>query len=355
MNSSAHKPTSRPYCLRVWQNGFTLIEMLICVSVIALLLALLLPSLGAAKAVARTAACSSNLRQQGVMVGQYAADTIDYIPQPVTAHAYYVTNFTWTGGGPLMEAGTSVTSAPSCPEYNAGLYQPIRTAPLGAAWFFWQGYLPPTVKQGKLGILNCPDSPYIGLYRSTWVYAQDGGAYTVYTNNLANHTVTGLASSSLVGGAGYDCQINGGYTDYYYRGWAMNSLASPTPHYSAWSPSRAFAVDREQLDTQHAANPPSSVQDPNFLDVHGDGLNIMFIDGHVTFGGKNINDTAHGYGAMPPYIYYDLKDTGLAYATIWGIGGSNGGLACSGHPNGAVSTGFAAWTDLWRYYETGEQ
>ncbi len=54
--------------------GFTLIELLVVVAIIALLLAILLPSLARAKEHARRAACLSNLHQQGLGLSAYAAD-----------------------------------------------------------------------------------------------------------------------------------------------------------------------------------------------------------------------------------------------------------------------------------------
>jgi len=55
-------------------NGFTLIELLVVISIIALLVGILLPALGAARATARGAVCLSNMRQVGTMYFMYAND-----------------------------------------------------------------------------------------------------------------------------------------------------------------------------------------------------------------------------------------------------------------------------------------
>jgi len=55
-------------------GGFTLIELLVVISIIGLLMAVLLPSLGAARKRARAAVCQSNLRQWGTTLDLYARE-----------------------------------------------------------------------------------------------------------------------------------------------------------------------------------------------------------------------------------------------------------------------------------------
>jgi prepilin-type N-terminal cleavage/methylation domain-containing protein/prepilin-type processing-associated H-X9-DG protein len=58
-------------------TGFTLIELLVVISIIALLVGILLPALGAARQTARNLVCLSNVRQMGLGFGMYQNDSDD--------------------------------------------------------------------------------------------------------------------------------------------------------------------------------------------------------------------------------------------------------------------------------------
>lgn len=61
-------------------DAFTLVELLVVISVVAVLIALLLPALGNARDAARTVACMNNLRQTGVAYAVYGNDHQGIIP-----------------------------------------------------------------------------------------------------------------------------------------------------------------------------------------------------------------------------------------------------------------------------------
>lgn len=61
-----------------WRRGFTVIELLVVISIISLLVALLLPALGKARQLGRDTQCLVNLRQIGIGDYAYAMDYRNY-------------------------------------------------------------------------------------------------------------------------------------------------------------------------------------------------------------------------------------------------------------------------------------
>lgn len=66
-------------------QAFTLIELLVVISIIALLIAILLPTLGAARRSAQLTQCGSAMHQIGVGAHAYAADNNDFLPKTLSA------------------------------------------------------------------------------------------------------------------------------------------------------------------------------------------------------------------------------------------------------------------------------
>ena len=79
--ASALKSNELPALSKCRRPAFTLIELLVAISIIAILIAILLPSLARARMAAKVAADLSNLRQVGVAVAAYNVDEDGFYPK----------------------------------------------------------------------------------------------------------------------------------------------------------------------------------------------------------------------------------------------------------------------------------
>lgn len=86
------------------RRGFTLVELLVVITIIAVLAGLLIPSIALVQSRARTMSCLSNLRQVGIAIAGYAGDNQDILPSaqlPGGGYHWYeiIAPYAGVGGG----------------------------------------------------------------------------------------------------------------------------------------------------------------------------------------------------------------------------------------------------------------
>ncbi len=135
-------------------RGFTLIELLVVVAIIALLISILLPSLGRAREQAKVAKCLANLRSLMQGTYQYLLEWQDNFPYFVTAAGGWMGISSWSYGGKSPDEYWRTYS-------NGVFYVPIEKRPLNV---YLIGRQPEPdlydgstlVKRTEFPVLQCP-------------------------------------------------------------------------------------------------------------------------------------------------------------------------------------------------------
>jgi prepilin-type N-terminal cleavage/methylation domain-containing protein/prepilin-type processing-associated H-X9-DG protein len=157
--------------LNIRSRGFTLIELLVVVAIIALLMALMIPVMGSAKARARTTVCAANLKSLGLGVSCYLDNFDDHF------FPYYMTQVTPLPVGRLWWFGFEANGP------GAGKNRPLdkTLSPLAA------------YTANLATLIQCPDFPFSDAQFYPKFVAH--GATYGYNWHLANWTQGGTLAA----------------------------------------------------------------------------------------------------------------------------------------------------------------
>ena len=156
-------------------HGFTLVELLVVMSIISLLIALLLPALGKTRESTRKIQCATNLRGLGTMLFSYLADNNNLVP------------CIGLGGSQGMWPVNQITNRY---EFFRMLTQwgniPFPNLPV-SGFYSSLGGIPP-----KMEALICPSAPVTtGGWNSQNDFTMFVSRYTWFANNFATSTGAG--------------------------------------------------------------------------------------------------------------------------------------------------------------------
>lgn len=256
------------------RHGFTLVELLVVISIIALLIALLLPALAKARRLANTALCASNLRQLAIAYSEYTQSS-------AAASKGLVYNY-------------------NSPDTGIYIYWPTALAPMfGNYDFAYPSYYTSTIKQlpaSEAAVLHCPStqietaSSFAGNAYGTaitpWNFFGSGEISSYGFNGyMYNYAETQSTGQYWLGIFASDWYVYPTHTPSYFwpNSQSLNSASAPLFSDALWMMPFPHPQDPIPADlTGSVADESSTSQMWEYcFNRHQEGINVAFVDGHV--------------------------------------------------------------------------
>lgn len=222
--SNTHKPGSPAPKLRA--GGFTLIELMVVIAIIAIVASILLPAISRSKEKGRQINCLNNMRQIGLAFRLYHGDFNDLFPAPGSKQRYGPQPEDWI----WWQYGRNITNS-SIARYLDGFNPKMFTCPTDREAFDLQG-------KGAL-----PDSPYR------------------YSYSLTSHDLKGERNIGMATIITVERKV------YPYR---ASMILNPSDKIMLAEESRATVND-----------PRFVPSDDKLADRHNGRCNVLFADGHI--------------------------------------------------------------------------
>jgi len=290
------------------RRGFTLIELLVVVAIIALLIAILLPSLGKARELSNRSVCAANLRGTTQSMNVYAADNSDAYPitgkNPATG-TVFGTNSTQKAT-PVDAAINAMYAATNTSSVSQNMWLLTMTGQVAPKQYV------------------CKSDPRSIVPAS----ATDGAATPLYLTNF-NDSTNGYVNS--LDSLSYSFAWMWTQTSPAIGGWWRNQTDASVPLMSDMAPLQSSGP------TGNKTTITGNNRTNNSFTHQRDGQNVGYGDAHAEFArlpsiGQN-NDNIFTYNSGTPSATGSAGPATALAAPLIGTGGSQGAYDICMMPN----------------------
>ena len=263
------------------KKAFTLIELLVVISIIALLLSILMPSLGKAKELSRRVVCASNLHQMAFGLQLYCEDNNGRVP----SDGFGVMRL----GGRSCEMGRYNSNYSKCAafrklnQYCGGPYSIPEGADERGLWDGSTSYDEFLSADDDAPLFKCPSDKGSNLPSLSWLYSTARTTYKAYGSSYAYNLMWG--QDGITAPTLNNIKVVNGTIK---SGDGFNILNIRRPSFVVFAADHTiqnFMYDDDRDDKWHDRKKPTA--------------NIVFVDGHVDYFEVKPGHTNKSYTLLP--------------------------------------------------------